>query len=345
MKIKKINFKEIVKLVEKDGYNLTKYKKYLNQKSLIFKAAKTYGSIIKHIDKKYRRNKELIKRCVSNDPYAFRYVDKSFQQDELLIKESLKHESTRTNALSTTMMNVGKNIKSKKLAIYAINKRGNNYNYLNRDLRDDFNLLIYALKKDGAAFWGAKKKFQRIKEVVNLAKKTGIIQRYPKISRLPFKEPEDIFFYFKDKERKNKNTKKDVEEYRLYNGGLYWGTLLNDRPDGYGEFFNDDREYPVEYKGMWRKGKFNGKGFLTNYNEGSDILWWTHEGEFKNGQANGKGKKTTYDLDGKSIYEIEEGNFKKDFPDGKIKITKNGKKYFNIYKNRRLIKIGSAKLR
>ena len=58
--IKKINFKEIVKLVEKDGYNLTKYKKYLNQKSLIFKAAKTYGSIIKHIDKKYgKRNERL----------------------------------------------------------------------------------------------------------------------------------------------------------------------------------------------------------------------------------------------------------------------------------------------
>ena len=335
------DFKEIEKIVKKDGYNLTKYKKYLNNKSLIFKAANTYGSIIKYVDKKYRKNKELIKKCVSNDPYAFRYVDKRLQQDELLIKESLKYENTRTNAFSATMMNVGKNIKSKKLAIYAINKRGNNYNFLNRVLRDDFNLLIYALKKDGAAFWGAKKAFQRNIDVVNLAKKTGIIQRYPKISKLPFKVPEDIFFYFKDKERKNKDIKRDVEEHRLYSGGLYWGTLLNDRPDGYGEFFNDDPIYPVEYKGMWRKGKFNGKGFLTNYNEGSDTLWWTYEGEFKNSEAYGKGKKITYQLDGKGIYQIEEGNFKKDFPDGKIKVIKNGKKYFNIYKNGRLIKIGN----
>ena len=335
------DFKEIEKIVKKDGYNLTKYKKYLNNKSLIFKAANTYGSIIKYVDKKYRKNKELIKKCVSNDPYAFRYVDKRLQQDELLIKESLKYENTRTNAFSATMMNVGKNIKSKKLAIYAINKRGNNYNFLNRVLRDDFNLLIYALKKDGAAFWGAKKAFQRNIDVVNLAKKTGIIQRYPKISKLPFKVPEDIFFYFKDKERKNKDIKKDVEEHRLYSGGLFWGTLLNDRPDGYGKFFNDDPVYPVEYKGMWRKGKFNGKGFLTNYNEGSDTLWWTYEGEFKNSEAYGKGKKITYQLDGKGIYQIEEGNFKKDFPDGKIKVIENGKKYFNIYKNGRLIKIGN----
>ena len=49
-------FKEIEKIVKKDGYNLTKYKKYLNNKSLIFKAAKTYGSIIKYVDKKYRKN-------------------------------------------------------------------------------------------------------------------------------------------------------------------------------------------------------------------------------------------------------------------------------------------------
>ncbi len=339
--MKKINFKEIVKLVEKDGYNLTKYKKYLNQKSLIFKAAKTYGSIIKHVDKKYRKNKALIIKCVSNDPYAFRYVDKKFQQDEFIIKKSLQHESTRTNAFSSTMMNVGKYIRSKKLAKYAIDKRGGNYNFLNKVLRDDFNLLIYALKKDGAAFWGAKKKFQRNKEVVKLAKKTGIIRRYPKISKLPFKVPEDIYFYFKDKERKIKNVRKNVKEHRLYNGGLYWGTLLDDRPDGYGQFYNDDAEYGVEYKGMWKNGSFNGKGILINYNDSTDTLWWTHEGEFKNGEANGKGKKITYKDEEKTIYQIEEGMFKKDFPDGKIKVIEDGKISFNVYKNRRLIKIGN----
>ena len=341
--MKNINFKEIGKLVEKDGYNLTKFKKYLNQESLIFKAAKTYGYIIKHIDKKYRKNKALILKCVINDPYAFKYADKKFQYDENIIKKSIQFEDKQA-PYPETMRLVGKNIKSIKLIKYAINRRGDSYIYINKIFKNDLNLLIYALKRDGAAFWGAKKQFQRKKEITELAKKTGIIKRYPKITKLPFKLSEEIYFYLKDKERKIKNVEKHVEEHRLYNGGLYWGTLLDDRPDGYGQFFNDDSEYPVEYKGMWKKGKFNGKGFLTNFNESSDTLWWTYEGDFKNGEANGKGKKITYQHDGKSIYQIEEGIFKNNFPDGKIKIIEGDKKYFNIYKNGRLIKIGNTRV-
>ena len=33
MKKPEVSKKEIIKLIKKDGYNLTKYKKYLNQKS------------------------------------------------------------------------------------------------------------------------------------------------------------------------------------------------------------------------------------------------------------------------------------------------------------------------
>jgi len=336
---KVINFKEIEKLVEKDGFNLTKYKKYLNNKVLVFKAAKTYGCIIKHVDKKYRKNKTLVIKCVINDPYSLKYVDKKFQHDETIIKKSIQFED-KQEPYPETMRLVGKNIKNIKLIKYAINKRGDSYNYINKTFKNDLNLLIYALKRDGAAFWGAKKEFQRKKEIAELAQKTGLIQRYPKIHKLPFKLPEEIYSYLKDKERKIKKVKKHVEEHRLYNGGLYWGTLLDDRPDGYGEFYNDDKEYPVKYRGIWKKGKFNGKGFLTNYNEYSDTLWWTYEGEFKNGEPHGKGKKITYQNDGNSIYKIEEGNFKNDFPDGKIKIIEGDKKYFNIYRNRRLIKLG-----
>ncbi len=339
MKKSEVSKKEIIKLIKKDGYNLTKYKKYLNQKSLIFMAANTYGSIIKHIDKKYRGNKALILKCVINNPYAFQYADKKLQHDEKIIKRSIQLES-KTAPYPETMSLVGKNIKNIKLIKYAISKRGDSYLYINRIFKDDFELLVYALKRDGSAFWGAKKKFQRMKEITELAKKTGLVHRYPKLTKRPLKIPEDIYFYLKDKESKKKNVKRDVEEHRLYNGGLYWGTLLDDRPSGYGEFYNDDSEYGVEYKGIWEKGCFNGKGLLINYNDSSDTLWWTHEGEFKNGEADGKGKKITYDSDGKNIYEIEEGIFEKGFMDGKIKVIKKGKKYFNIYKKGRLIKFG-----
>ena len=333
----KIREKYIDLLIRKNGDNLTKVNKKFHTKKNILKAAKTYGYIIRYVDKKFGKDKQIIIECLKNQPLAFEYADERYQKDQSIIKKALAWEDTKTNADSQVMRIVGKNIKTIQLAKFALDRRGDNYCHLNKKFKDNKKILIYALKRDGGAYYCAKKIFQRDLEIINIAKKTGVLKRYKKTKHLPLRLPEDIHLLLKYKDKKKQNKTKEVKRYKLYTGGYYWGTLLNDQPHGYGFFSNEDKEYLETYEGMWKNGKHDGEGVSKKYNEYSDTLWEVYKGSYKNGKPHGKGEIITYNFNGK-IYTREKGIFKNGNKHGKIKVFEKRKWKTEIYKNGNLVK-------
>lgn len=97
----------------------------------------------------------------------------------------------------------------------------------------------------------------------------------------------------------------------------YDGALVNGLPDGYGTM----KTLRYTYVGMWKNGKYNGKGKITNY-RGSRITR-VYEGEFVNGEYEGHGTLVMYDSDG-NIEIINSGNWKNGAMNGEGKVIEVG---------------------
>ena len=115
------------------------------------------------------------------------------------------------------------------------------------------------------------------------------------------------------------NNKLNINQEKIYNNGLYYGTLKNGLREGKGiMYFNtDDR-----YEGEWKNDKFEGKGIYYYYDGDK------YEGEWKNNSKEGKG---TYYFTNGNRYE---GEWKNDKREGKgIYYWNDGGRYEGDWKN------------
>ena len=142
---------------------------------------------------------------------------------------------------------------------------------------------------------------------------------------------------------------KDNIEYYLNNKVKYRGSIVNNKYNGKGEFYYNNKLNTIKYNGLWINGDMNGYGlYYTNENKllyrgkfknnvfnGEGIIYFNngiieYEGCFLNNKYNNFGE--LYDRNGNIIYE---GNFKNNlYEDRGIIYHKNNKiHYEGTFKN------------
>tara|TARA_B100001057_G_C22730615_1_gene903622 strand:- start:80 stop:1135 length:1056 start_codon:yes stop_codon:yes gene_type:complete len=183
---KQIREKYLIHRIKKDGYALTKYRKFKNQKKLILLAAKTYGAILRDIDKKFKKDKEVVLACCKNNDWIIGYADKKFYNNRQIVKAAIDSNSI-TGPYPEAIRKIGRHLKDIFLIKYALKKRGDSFNYLRKEFRKDKSLAMMAIKEDASAYYGLSNNLKNDPEILHQCKQTGFIKRYPKRIKKKFK--------------------------------------------------------------------------------------------------------------------------------------------------------------
>lgn len=182
---KKIREKHLINRIKKNGYVLTKYKEFKNQKKLILIAAKTYGAILKDIDKKFRKDKDVVLACCKSNAWIIQYADKKLYNDRKIVKAAIDANSI-SDPYPEAVRKIGKYLKDKYLIKYALKKRGDSMKYLRSEFKNDKSLAMIAVKETAVAYHGLSNSLKNDLDILKQCKKTGFIKRYPKRTRIPF---------------------------------------------------------------------------------------------------------------------------------------------------------------
>ena len=183
---KQIREKYLIHRVKKDGFVLTKYRNFKNQKKLILLAAKTYGAILRDVDKKFRKDKDVVLACCKSNAWIIGYADKKFYNNKQIVKAAINSNS-KTGPYPEAIRKIGKYLKDITLIKYALKKRGDSFNYLRMEFRKKKSLAMLAVKEDASAFYGLSDNLKNDLDILNQCKKTGFIKRYPKRVKKIFK--------------------------------------------------------------------------------------------------------------------------------------------------------------
>ncbi len=110
------------------------------------------------------------------------------------------------------------------------------------------------------------------------------------------------------------------------NGDVYEGHFSNNKPDGFGEFTSKNNA--VYYKGNYKNGNYNGKGFLKKITKSGRLNEeLSYEGTFFKGTFHGKGRLKLISQKGKRSKEtIYDGEFKKGKKEGMGVLSYSGTK-------------------
>jgi len=147
--------------------------KYKKDKEFVFKALKN-GASIEYLDENFKNDKEIVRKATENNWREFEFASDSLRNDKVLIQQVIQatHSIDSKRYLFRYLPEKLRN--NKKFCLKLISKDWGLFPALNKDLKDDMDILIEAIKQnDFAIHWAS----ERLK-----AKQSYIFKNFYKLS-------------------------------------------------------------------------------------------------------------------------------------------------------------------
>lgn len=141
---------------------------WVEDKSLVKKALRVDGYLLKYLPESYRNDKEAVMIAVKSSPSAIEFCDAKFYDDSEIINAALQEDSEEVLRFASPRLKGDYDLVFKAVKVDALNLQ-----YASDELRDNKEIVKRALKTFGGVLEDASERLQGDEELVKLAKENS----------------------------------------------------------------------------------------------------------------------------------------------------------------------------
>ena len=141
---------------------------WVEDKSLVKKALRVDGYLLKYLPESYRNDKEAVMIAVKSSPSAIEFCDAKFYDDLEIINAALQEDSEDVLRFASPRLKGDYDLVFKAVKVDALNLQ-----YASDELRDNKEIVKRALKTFGGVLEDASERLQADVKLVKLAKENA----------------------------------------------------------------------------------------------------------------------------------------------------------------------------